>query len=289
MFVAMRAQLIYRQLLQSLQEIYSKNEAAVITDWVVEKLAGISKKDFIREPLLEISAAATTGLQNALLQLLQHKPVQYVLGEAWFGPLKLVVNEHVLIPRPETEELVQWILADPLVLKKELTILDIGTGSGCIPIYLKKKLTNSQISAADITEEALSIAKQNAAFNDTAINFIKNDFLTEKMWHQLPVVDIIVSNPPYIPARERMKMDQNVTDYEPHNALFVSDDDPLIFYKKIALFATSHLKKEGKVFVEIHEDFAEATAALFEKYFTEITVKKDLFGKERMISATQFR
>ena len=288
MFVGMRAQLLYRQMLQELHQLYNTNEAAIITDWVIEKIAGVIKADFIRDPELEIPAAGEIKVKNALQELLQHKPVQYVLGEAWFGPLKLMVNEHVLIPRPETGELVQWVTNDPITSSENVKILDIGTGSGCIPIYLKKKLPNATISAADISEEALHVARRNALANDCNINFIQADFLKEAAWNKLPVVDIIVSNPPYIPANEKEKMDNNVTQYEPHTALFVPDDQPLIFYEKIALFANEHLTQTGKVFVETHEDFAGATAALFENYFTKVEIKKDLFGKERMICATHY-
>jgi len=289
MFVAMRAQLLYRQMLQDLQQIYNANEAAVITDWVMEKTASIAKADFIKNPELEIPAAIETDLGKALEELLQHKPVQYVLGEAWFGSLKLLVNEHVLIPRPETEELAQWIATDPIARAKNVTILDIGTGSGCIPIYLKKKLPGATISAADISEEALTVARQNALANGCNINFIQTDFLDENDWNKLPVADIIVSNPPYIPLNEKGKMDSNVTQYEPHSALFVPDNQPLIFYEKIALFAGSHLSPNGKIFVETHEDYAGATAVLFGKYFAEVEIRKDLFGKERMICATHYR
>lgn len=290
MFDTMKAKILYRQMLEQLQNLYNPHEAAIITDRVFEKIAGITKVDFIKNDALQVSEIEEENLRAAMHNLLQNKPVQYELSEAWFGHLNLFVNEHVLIPRPETEELVQWIVAAQNNAEKiPLTILDIGTGSGCIPIYLKQKLPATTITAIDISEDALKVAKKNALAYQATINFFQLNFLDEKTWQPLPKYDIIVSNPPYIPYKEKEEMDTNVIGFEPHSALFVADHSSLIFYEKIALFAKTHLTSHGTIYVEIHEDFAGATAKVFKEVFKSVVIKKDIFGKNRMISATHFR
>ena len=279
----------YRYYLQQLQQIYSLQEASVITEWVFENKASIRRLDILKLPDQILDDKKSAALTDALQQLLLHTPVQYVLGQTWFYNLKLKVNEQVLIPRPETEELVKWIIDEQLKQKEKFTILDIGTGSGCIAIVLKKNLPHALITAIDVSNGALSIAKENAFANDAAINFLSLDFLNEEVWKQLPAFDIIVSNPPYIPINEKDALDKNVTGFEPHTALFVPDNSPLLFYEKIALFATNHLTKNGKIYLETHEDFANQTAALFSKQFSSVLIKKDLPGKERMIKTTHFR
>ncbi len=280
----------YRQYLQQLQNIYSLQEAAVITDRVFQNKASIKRSEIITSPEKIMEEKIIEVLNEALLQLLQHRPVQYVLGETWFYKLKLKVNEQVLIPRPETEELVEWIIEDyKKAENKKVSVLDIGTGSGCIAIALQKKLTAAKLAATDISKEALSIAKENAENNNAAVDFIQSDFLNEAEWEHLPEVDIIVSNPPYIPINEKEKLDKNVTGFEPHSALFVPDHSPLLFYEKIVFFAKKHLKKSGIIYVEIHEDFAEETAAVFSTQFKTVEIKKDLNGKNRMIKATHYR
>ncbi len=283
---------LYRSFLEQLQAIYTMAEASVITSWVFEKLAGIKKIDFIKQPALEPENEIADRLDAALQQLLQHTPVQYVLGEAWFCKMLFKVNHQVLIPRPETEELVNWLLDD---YKKEATfptsvsILDIGTGSGCIAVALKKNLPAANVTAIDISAGALAIAKENALINKVEINFFQLDFLHEQLWQTLPYFDIIVSNPPYIPIGEKAQLDKNVTAYEPHSALFVPDSKPLLFYEKIALFGESNLKAGGSIYVEVHEKYATQTAELFEGYKYDVETKKDIFEKERMLKLTHFR
>ena len=209
----------YHFFLQQLQTIYNLNEATVITDWVFESLAGIKRFDVIKNPNQQISNQKTEELTIALEALLQHKPVQYVLGEAWFYNMKLKVNEHVLIPRPETEELVQLVLNE--ATDNQITtpaILDIGTGSGCIAIALKKNIPAANVTAIDVSKDALQVAKENAAIQNAEIQFLQVDFLDEEQWPALPKFDIIVSNPPYIPVNEKEKLDINVTAFEPHQA-----------------------------------------------------------------------
>ncbi len=274
----------YHSFLQQIQIIYDLNEATVITDWVFESIAGIKRFDIIKKPNQRLVNLKNKEIELALAVLLQHKPIQYVLGEAWFYNMKLKVNEHVLIPRPETEELVQLVLNEGKHFKMPV-VLDIGTGSGCIAIAVKKNMSQAIVTAIDVSRQALLVAKENATTQQCSIEFFKLDFLDESQWAVLPMFDIIISNPPYIPINEKEKMDNNVTLFEPHKALFVPDDSPLLFYKKIADFAGKHLNPNGKIFMETHEDFANQTAALFLQQFKEVTIQKDIFGKERMVMA----
>jgi release factor glutamine methyltransferase len=271
----------YRNYLSQLQPIYGPIEAAMVTDWTFEYLLQLKKADVVRDPDQKINKLSQQKIDKALSQLLQHKPIQYVLGEAWFYKMQFKVNKQVLIPRPETEELVQ--LAVDSCQLTDVSILDIGTGSGCIAIALKKNIPAANITAIDISTPALNIAKENAATHNADINFIKLDFLDESKWEKLPSFDIIVSNPPYIPIAEKNKLDKNVTEYEPGTALFVPDESPLLFYEKIARFGKTHLNKNGKIYVEIHEDFGAATAELFRRSYSQVEIKKDIFGKERML------
>ncbi|MEO6229787.1 MAG: peptide chain release factor N(5)-glutamine methyltransferase [Ferruginibacter sp.] len=282
---------IYRHYLQQLQVIYSLGEATVISDRVFESVAAIQRADIIKTPDLIPEQSIATKLNDCLKELLQHKPLQYVTGEAWFYNMKLLVNEHVLIPRPETEELVKLILNEYHNLSENengsLNILDIGTGSGCIAIALKKNLPAAKVTAIDISSSALMVGKKNAIDQQVTINFREFNFLHEYDWKQLSQYDIIVSNPPYIPENELVKMDKNVTGFEPHTALFVPDHSPLLFYEKIAAFGKTNLAPGGKIFMEIHEDFGEQTAALFTPFY-EATIINDMFGKQRMITAKAF-
>ena len=286
MFALMMLKELYRNFLVQLQKIYSLSEATVITDWVFEKMASLKRSDILKNPEKKISPAADELIQNTLQQLLLHKPIQYVLGEAWFYRMKIKVNEHVLIPRPETEELVEQLIKDRKSKLTDPAILDIGTGSGCIPIAIKKNLPASKLTAIDISKDALALAKENAALHNAHIQFTELDFLNETNWASLGVFDIIISNPPYIPINEKEKLDKNVTDFEPHLALFVPDRSPLIFYEKIAAFGRDHLLPNGKIYLETHEDHAKETAALFHQYYQTVMIKKDMYGKERMIIIT---
>jgi release factor glutamine methyltransferase len=285
MFVLMTWNEYYRHYLNQLQGIYPLEEAAAIAGILFENKTGITRKDIVITPDKIINNQHRIILDEALQLLLTHKPLQQITGEAWFYDMRFSINEHVLIPRPETEELVQWILDEN---KGSISILDIGCGSGCIPVALKKHLPQASVTSIDISEEALLIAKQNATGNKTNIDFVQLDFLNSNEWHRLPHFDIIVSNPPYIPVQEKESMDSNVTVYEPHTALFVPDNAPLLFYEQIAAFAKTHLNKEGKLYVEIHEDYGKETAQLFSAVFKEVEIKKDINRKDRMIKATHF-
>src|SRR5688572_20365817 len=217
MFAQMTTRALYKHFLQELQSLYSLNKATIITDWTFESLAGLQKADFIKTPGQEPPEHIQLQLSTALAELLESKPVQYVLGEAYFFKMKLRVNEHVLIPRPETEELVQLIIDEGpgAGLIPGSSILDIGTGSGCIPIALKKNLSHTTITAIDISEDALELARKNARDQNTDIRFVPMDFLDESQWTSMERFNVIVSNPPYIPLNEKEKLDKNVTAYEP--------------------------------------------------------------------------
>ena len=277
---------LYRNFLVQLQKIYSLSEATAITEWVFEKMASLKRSDILKNPEKKITPAADKLIQETLQELLSHKPVQYVLGEAWFYRMKFKVNAHVLIPRPETEELVEQLIADRKSKLTDPAILDIGTGSGCIPIAIKKNLPASKLTAVDISKDALALATDNAALHNAHVNFILLDFLDESTWPSLPLFDIIISNPPYIPIHEKEKLAKNVTSFEPHLALFVPDKSPLIFYEKIAAFGREHLLPNGKIYLETHEDFAHQTAALFRTHYQTVMIKKEMYGKERMLIIT---
>lgn len=280
----------YKQLLANLYELYSDREAVNIADWVIEHVTGQSKINRILYKDLPVSLEQQERLQNITLQLSAHKPVQYVLNEVWFAGMKLFVNEHVLIPRPETEELVDWIAHDLKKLsneaQQEMSLLDVGTGSGCIPVSLKKLLPAIKVSALDISAQALAVARKNAKDQQTKIDFFEDDFLDRDTWNQFPEFEVIVSNPPYIKQQEASGMANNVLDFEPSIALFVADDDALIFYKAIALFAQHHLKENGSIYAEINEALGAEVIDIFASQgFKIIELRKDLQGKDRMVKA----
>jgi release factor glutamine methyltransferase len=286
MFAMMTIKELYRNFLLQLQKIYSLSEATAITNWVFEKRASLKRADILKNPTKLITPAADQLIQDALQQLLQHKPVQYVLGEAWFYNMKFKVNEQVLIPRPETEELVEQLIKDRKSKLTDPAILDIGTGSGCIPVVIKKNLPASKVTSIDISESAIAVAIENANMYNTLITFKQTDFLDERQWGSFPMYDIIISNPPYIPFKEKDKLNKNVSVYEPQLALFVPDRTPLIFYEKIAAFGLNNLKPSGKIYLETHESRANEVAALFRKDYETVMVKKDMNGKERMVLVT---
>jgi release factor glutamine methyltransferase len=284
-FAVMTIEQVYDHFIHQLQKIYEKREANNIADWVFESTAGFKRAERIMNKNFKLDTSKVELLNSKLQVLLQYKPVQYVLQEAWFCKMKFFVNEHVLIPRPETEELVEWIAGEVKTKKNILKIIDIGTGSGCIAVALKKKLPHAEISAIDISNEALSVAAKNAMAQNTNIEFLEIDFLDDNQLHQLALFDIIVSNPPYIPEKEIAGIEKNVVEHEPHLALFVKDHDPFIFYKKIALFADLHLNKGGKIYVEVHEEFANEVNEIFVSGNFTTTIRKDMYGRNRMVCA----
>jgi len=278
----------YRHYLLKLGIIYVENEASNITKMVFESLAKISRADVLRNPEMEIESDIFSSLNKALDQLLNNQPIQYVLGEAWFYHLKFKVSDAVLIPRPETEELVE-IAIQHLKQTNQKKVLDIGTGSGCIPISIKINVPETNITSVDQSTKAIEIASENADTLQTKIDFKALDFLDENNWVNLDVFDVIISNPPYIPNLEIHSMDKHVTAFEPHLALFVPDEDPLIFYKAILRFAYNHLDKNGNIFLETHENFADEVCCLFKDAGFVAVVKNDLFEKPRMVLINRFR
>lgn len=251
----------------------------------MESLTGSKKAERMVYKNSAITANEESLLKQYTERLLQHEPVQYILQEAWFCGLKFYVDKNVLIPRPETEELVEWVIAGCKFPVDTLSILDIGTGSGCIAIALKRKIRKANVSACDFSEAALQVAKKNAEMIGVDINFQQFDFLSREKRDQLPLFDIIISNPPYVPEKDKDQMQPNVLNYEPHTALFVANNDALIFYKAIADFGKTHLNPGGTIYAEIHEDIGKDVSAMFDGagYTTEL--KKDMQGKERMIKA----
>jgi release factor glutamine methyltransferase len=273
----------FEKIKSELQGIYPASEIRNFSYLIIEKLTGFSKTEVIVNKNTLFSDEQSYLLENFIKRLKNFEPIQYILGETEFFGLTFHVNNSVLIPRPETEELVDWIKTDNAE-KKPKSILDIGTGSGCIAIVLKQLFAKAEVSGFDISEEALGTARNNALKNNCHVDFIKTDILSspvfEKKW------DIIVSNPPYVPDKEKSEIQPNVLDYEPHLALFVPDNDPLIFYKNIALFAKKHLNNTGKLYFEIHRDTAkDAVLLLTEMGFKDIELRKDISGNDRMIRA----
>ncbi len=275
----------YQQLLYQLYALYDNREAANIANLVIDYITGQKRIDRILYKNIPLSNEQELQLIIFTNQLLQHQPVQYVLNEAWFAGMRFYVDDSVLIPRPETEELVELISNFKFRISNSLQILDVGTGSGCIPIALKKKLPNANITSIDISDKALDIAKKNAVVLQADILFKQVNFLDETSWDDLGQFDGIVSNPPYIKQSESSTMSMHVTAYEPSIALFVADDDALIFYKKIAIFGLQHLIELGQIFVEINETLGNETKSMFNSYGYKTELKKDLQGRDRLIHA----
>jgi release factor glutamine methyltransferase len=278
----------YQVYLRELKKIYAEGEAAAICNLVFEQVAKADRKLLLTHPGRMLEDVTLNHLHSALEKLKAGIPVQYVLGETIFFNLIFKVNPAVLIPRPETEELVNEALQFIRIHNKQ-TIIDIGTGSGCIPISIKRNEPGVKVSAVEFSEPALALAKENGAINGTEITWILMDFLNEKNWTTLPLYDVIISNPPYIPLSEKEVLDKNVTQHEPALALFVPDDDPLLFYREIAAFGKHHLGAGGKIFMEVHESYAPGVAELFIHEAYEATIIKDFFEKDRIVTATRCR
>lgn len=268
---------------KQLSTLYEEGEASTISDWLIEHLTGSKKTERINQSKKELSQEQEELLGSYLIRLKENEPIQYVLNEAWFCGLRFYVDKHVLIPRPETEELVEWIITGCRFPIDQLSILDIGSGSGCIPIALKRRLGKADVWSCDVSKDALLVAEKNAKNLGVEVNFMQLDFLDPTQRENLPAFDIIVSNPPYITHRERYGMRANVLEYEPAKALFVPDNDPLVFYKAIADFGKKHLKPNGSIYVEINESLGELTGELFKQNEFKAELKKDISGKDRMI------
>ena len=283
----MTVQQAYTQLMYRLYDLYDDRESATIADMVVERVTGFRKIDRIMHKHVELNPGQETLYNDLSDELLRQKPIQYVLQECWFYGLPFYVDERVLIPRRETEELVEWVISEAAAGGLQAArILDIGTGSGCIPITLNKHLPSAEVHAVDISAGALQVAQQNAATHHAGIIFHQLDILDASQWQQLPLFDMIVSNPPYVARSEMQQMQQHVLGFEPHLALFVPDHDALVFYHAIAQFAQTHLQPDGAIYVEINESLGEAVCRLFrESGFPGVMLRNDLQGKARMVKA----
>ena len=265
-----------------LTEFYPVEEINSFFYQLVEEYLDMRRIDVALDRDKIINAEESELFKNALLRLKTKEPLQYILGETEFYGYTFTVTPDVLIPRPETEELVSWIVNDCRKSNEPLKILDIGTGSGCIAISLAKQLTHAKVSALDISKDALAIAKKNALQNNAAINFIESDVLNVDDFQEK--YDIIVSNPPYVRELEKEHMHDNVLKNEPHRALFVSNEDPLIFYRQIAQLASRNLKPEGAVYFEINEYLGEETRILLKNSgLVDVILRQDMFKKDRML------
>ncbi len=265
-----------KEFLESIIPLYNKDEARSLYYMLCEECLALSKSKLIIAEDMDLSVEKTNHLYNCLDRLEKHEPIQYVLGNTKFCGLNFFVNESVLIPRPETEELVRIMLNDDLNNKD---ILDIGSGSGCIAISLSKHYPNAKVTALDVSKDAIELSKMNAKENDVNLEFINADILNYKSDKKY---DIIVSNPPYVIGEEKKHMSKNVLDYEPELALFVNNDDPLQFYKAILDFSKNTLNKNGKIYFEINENYKDEIKDLAYYYgYSKADCKLDVFDKYR--------
>ena len=271
------------KMLKDLGGIYTEQECLNMVNWLFLSVAGIEKKEFSLDRGKLIDEKIKAELLEKLSELMAHKPIQYVTGTAYFHDLELAVNPSVLIPRPETEELVKWVADDNKEIAG-LKVLDIGTGSGCIILALGNLLKNPRLTAVDVSAKAIETALGNAIKFDIRVDFKIADILEENEWNKLGTYDLIISNPPYVRESEKCMMQANVLDYEPSVALFVPDRDPLLYYRAIARFSKRHLSENGKLYLEINENLGkEVMVLLKDEGFLEIILKKDMQGKDRMV------
>ena len=278
--MATRREILLR-ITQAIVELYGEVEARQIAEMVVLECGKISRNELLVEPNKELEI---NDIDRIIHELQEWRPVQYVIGRAEFDGLVFEVTEGVLIPRPETEELVEWIASESA---PDARVLDVGTGSGCIAISLSRRLKSSRVWALDISDKALGIARRNGQRYAPEVEFIEGDALADFSSLVSEKLDVVVSNPPYIPRSDVSGMRRNVTDYEPDNALFVEDSDPLIFYRSIARTARKMLKSGGKLYFEIYELYAAQMRSMLEdEGYADITIREDFRGKERMVCAT---
>lgn len=278
---------------KELSDIYTLSELENITGWVLEHILKTGRHKIVTDPRLRINESDMIPLERMCYDLKRHKPVQYVLGEAEFYHLRFKVNENVLIPRPETEEMVERIINKYRHQNTPLKILDIGTGSGCIPISIKKNIPDARVYALDISDKALEIAKYNAKQNDVAVGFFEADILEDEAAEIILAqtagekLDILISNPPYVLSSEKEGLDKRVVEFEPHVALFVSDEDPILFYRRIASLSKKILKKSGTIYFECHAHHAQTVKQmLVSEGFSNICLYPDLSGLARVLEAS---
>lgn len=291
-----------RYIRNSLESIYPTNEAVIMADMLLEHFTSFSKGDRLMNKEADLTQEQEVAIHKGVERLLKHEPIQYILNKCWFYGMELFVDPSVLIPRPETEELVAWIINDVRsagynVFSRGtadadetdlLKILDVGTGSGCIALALKKAMPQAEVWGCDLSEEALNVARRNGSALDIRVDFQGLNFLDQLQQKQLPTVNILVSNPPYIPIRDKDLMNKNVVEHEPHTALFVPDEDPLIFYRALAKFASHRLHENGSIYMEIHEDLGNDVVRLFsDEGYNKIELRKDMQQKNRMVKVSK--
>ena len=278
---------IYTYIKQVLHPYYQETEAGALAKWILTEAFHFSTFDLYAGKDMNFSENDRDRLEDILNRLRDYEPLQYVLVKAEFGGLSFEVTPDVLIPRPETLELVEWITAD-CQGTEGVRILDIGTGSGCIPVTLYKRLEayRPQVASWDISEKALEVAGRNAVANGAVVTFCCQDVLSESLPET--EVDVLVSNPPYIAEKEKASMERNVLDWEPGLALFVPDDDPLLFYRRIAEAGLRILSPKGRLYYEINRAYGKETVELLERLgYTEVELRKDLSGNDRMVKAVR--
>lgn len=263
---------------------YDDQEADKLLFLIFEAYLGISRAKILMDREQLVGPAELLKIRSAVNELIKEKPIQYILGNTEFLGLNFLVNSKVLIPRPETEELIELVLKSEKIGKKQI-VLDVGTGSGCIAITLKHLRPELNLTAIDVSEFALEIARKNSLLNHVDVNFKQLDFLDENNFNKLGTFDLVVSNPPYIPNQEKIEMKNNVLNFEPSLALFVPNEDPLLFYKALAGFAKTHLNRGGKLFCEINPNYAgDLEELLLSMKFKSVQLHKDLNDKLRFIS-----
>ena len=275
-----------QRLASDLQILYSSRESGQLASWVMEKITGLQRVDRLLQKNQPLSSDQEEYWEHIRARMLQHEPIQYVLNEAPFMGLLLEVNRNTLIPRPETEELVSWVLDDHP--EKNIRVLDAGTGSGCIAMALKQHQPSWEITAGDSSFEALQVAAKNAARYQLNINFAEMDMLNPQDLGWGGKYQVIVSNPPYIPAKDEASIATHVKAFEPTEALFVPNENPLLFYKALVAAAPLHLEKGGWLYVEINDGLGEATLQLFQNSEWQAELRKDLQGNNRMIRANYY-
>lgn len=273
----------YLQVLEAVTPLYGKQEATSIAKRFLEETLNISSYELFLHPEHHINQLGQSRIMAGIEQLAEGMPVQYVIGKTEFLGLPFIVNPNVLIPRPETEELLWWVVADQQGV--DVRILDIGTGSGCIAVTLAKMLSKSTVFATDISLNALSVAEQNAELNHALVHFLHDDILNPSPELRQLSCNVIVSNPPYVTEHEQQQMHKNVLNFEPHLALFVPNDDPLKFYSAICQYASETSLTETTVYLEINEAFGKESASLFQNKGFKTEIRKDINGKERMLKA----
>lgn len=289
--------------LAEIKLIYSEQLRNILPPAEIESIFGILAKHFLGYSKIDLIVKKNKIIKDeyivkfhqALIELERNKPVQYVTGETEFYGLRIKVDERVLIPRPETEELVDWIIRDINGMEpanEGLNILDIGTGSGCIAIALRKNIPHSSVTAIDISEKALQVAMENSGLNQADVRFLQTDILKQSAGRDnsglMSKFSVMVSNPPYVTEEDKTKMSKNVLDYEPHGALFVPENKPLMFYDAIGRFALRSLEKNGLLYFEINENFGEQIRKLLSELgFADVEIRKDLSGKDRMVKASK--